>query len=422
MKGFVSLKRLIGLALILLTIALLDSRPRAQQLADPSPEERAFVASKIYQAVTTYFAHRRASPVKDFDAAFKQYLSNAMKARGRLEFDLATIELVASLGNGHTQFVGRELFAAPWLWEGMGVRYIAGRWIVTDSQTEGVKRGDEIFAVDGRAVEEFFKEKRKYIAASDERSARRKLFFHAHIFPERFTLTLDGNRTVTVDRRTAPAAQAAPETTGRWLKPNDIAYIKIPGFGEPRFQEGALKFVREFASARALVIDVRGNGGGSTPSDLVKALMTKPYRWWSEMTPQTLAVLKYRGEYSDDTAMTWASGTSQPDSPVFKGRLVILADSGCGSACEDFVMPFKDNGRATVIGETTAGSTGQPFMYDFGNGMMLFVGSVRAYFPGGAEFEGVGIRPDIEVPLTFEEIKSGADSALARALEEAERQ
>src|SRR6185436_3705375 len=147
-----------------------------------------------YQYVTTYFAHRRASPVKDFDAAFKQYLARAMKADGRVAFDLATMELVASLGNGHTQFVDRQLFSPPWLYTGMSVRYVGGRWIVLDSQTEGVRRGDEIVAVDGRPVEEFFKERRRYIAASDERAARRKLFVNPHLFSERFTLTLDGDR------------------------------------------------------------------------------------------------------------------------------------------------------------------------------------------------------------------------------------
>lgn len=418
------MKRLAGLALSVLTVTFLHSQAKAQQpqLADVTPEERAFVAAKVYQYVTTYFAHRRASPVKDFDAAFKQYLSRAMKADGRAGFDLATMELVASLGNGHTQFVDRQLFSPPWLYKGMSVRHVGGRWIVLNSQTEGVRRGDEIIAVDGQPVEKFFGERRKYIAASDERSARRKLFAHAHLFPERFTLTLDGNRTVTVDRRARPADEPEAQTEGRWLTQNELAYIKIPSFGAPRFEEGALKLVREFASARALIIDVRGNGGGNTPGELVKALMTKPYRWWTESTPQTLAVLKYRGEYADDTAMTWSGGTAQPDNPVFKGRLVILADAGCGSACEDFVMPFKDNGRATLVGETTTGSTGQPFVHDFGNGMLLLVGSVRAFFPDGSEFEGVGVRPDIEIPLTPEEIKSGTDSALARALEEVRRQ
>lgn len=415
------MKRLAGLTL--LTVTLLNSHARAQQprLEDLAPEERAFVAAKVYQYVTTYFAHRRASPVKDFDAAFKQYLARALKADGRVGFDLATMELVASLGNGHTQFIDRQLFAPPWLYTGMSVRYVGGRWIVLDSQTEGVKRGDEIVAVDGRPVEEFFKEKRRYIAASDERAARRKLFVNTHLFPERFTLTLDGDRKVTVDRRARPADEPEAQTEGRWLRQNEVAYIKIPSFGAPRFEEAALKLVREFASARALIIDVRGNGGGNTPGELVKALMTKPYRWWTESTPQTLAVLKFRGQYADDAAMTWSGRTAQPDDPVFKGRLVILADAGCGSSCEDFVMPFKDNGRATVVGETTGGSTGQPFIYDFGNGMILFVSSVREFFPDGSEFEGVGIRPHVEVPLTAEEIKSGTDSALARALEEIDR-
>ncbi|HEV7893312.1 MAG TPA: S41 family peptidase [Pyrinomonadaceae bacterium] len=217
-----------------------------------------------------------------------------------------------------------------------------------------------------------------------------------------------------------PADEPEEKTEGRWLKQNEVAYIKIPSFGALRFQEAALRLVREFAAARALIIDVRGNGGGNTPGGLLRALMTKPYRRWTESTPQTLAVLKYRGDYAEDTMMSWSSGTSQPDNPVFKGRLVILADGGCGSACEDFLMPFKDNGRATVVGETTGGSTGQPYIYDFGNGMLLFVSSVREFFPDGSEFEGVGIRPDVEIPLTAEELKTGTDRALARALELAE--
>jgi carboxyl-terminal processing protease len=164
---------------------------------------------------------------------------------------------------------------------------------------------------------------------------------------------------------------------------------------------------------------VRGNGGGSTPQELTKALMGRPYRWWAEATPQTLAVLKYRGEYHTNTMMTWGGETVRPGEPIFKGRLVLLADGGCASACEDFVMPFKDNGRATVVGERTAGSTGQPYLHDFGNGMMIVVGSIRTFFPDGSPFEGVGIAPDIELPATVKDLKEGTDAVLRRAIEEA---
>lgn len=52
-----------------------------------------------------------------------------------------------------------------------------------------------------------------------------------------------------------------------------------------------------------------------------------------------------------------------------------------GSACEDFLIPFKDNHRALIIGETTSGSTGQPVPIDFGNGMHLAIGARRVFLP-----------------------------------------
>lgn len=82
-------------------------------------------------------------------------------------------------------------------------------------------------------------------------------------------------------------------------------------------------------------------------------------------------------------------------------------NGGCISACEDFVGPSKDSGRATVVGETTQGSAGLPFIYDFHNGMSLRIAIKRNYFPDGSEFEGVGIKPDIEVQTTIDDLKSG---------------
>lgn len=417
------MKRTVNLAAAALALLSLVASARAQQPAAPPPlpslEERAFIAAKIYSSVKTYFAHWQAVPGLDFDAEFKQYLDRALRAETRLDFTLATTELFASLRNGHTLFVDRALTQAPWEYRGLWVTTVEGRWVVAGSMTEGLKRGDEIVAVDGRPVEEFFREKHKYLTASDERSARRRLFFQPYLFPEKFILTLGDGRQVAVDRRAKAGDPPRQETEGRWLREGELAYLRVPGFGEPRFEQRALELVRQFKDARALIIDVRGNGGGSTPQALTKALMGRSYRWWSEATPQTLAVLKYRGQYHTNTMMTWGGEVIEPGEPVFKGRLIILADGDCGSACEDFVMPFKDNGRATLIGERTAGSTGQPYIHDFGNGMMLVVGSIRTFFPDGAPFEGVGIAPDIELPARLSDLRSGADAVLERAIAEA---
>lgn len=90
-------------------------------------------------------------------------------------------------------------------------------------------------------------------------------------------------------------------------------------------------------------------------------------------------------------------------------------DARCTSACEDFVLPFAVTHRAVLVGERTAGSTGQPWMHDFGDGVRVSVGAEWAFFPDGRPFEGVGVAPDVEVVPTIEDLKAGRDPALERA-------
>ena len=79
-------------------------------------------------------------------------------------------------------------------------------------------------------------------------------------------------------------------------------------------------------------------------------------------------------------------------------------------------MPFKDNGRAVLVGAATAGSTGQPFYGDLGDGMGVAVGAKREYFPDGSRFEGVGVEPDVRVEPMPADLMAGRDVELERAL------
>ena len=222
------------------------------------------------------------------------------------------------------------------------------------------------------------------------------------------------------------------------MLPGDIAYLRIPSFEEPDDENGAVAFVAKHAAARSLIVDVRGNGGGSTPSRLIRALMNRAFRDVNEATPMPIAafgayrqvvrripreqlgeahhaVLEALGSY--ERPMLLAPGARrEPENPIYDGKLVILIDDFCASACEDFVIPFKSNGRATLIGRPTEGSTGQPFLYDFGNGISFRVGSKRVSFPDGSPFEGVGVVPDIGIPLSIEDLRERRDTALAKAI------
>nr|WP_114208768.1 S41 family peptidase [Acidisarcina polymorpha] len=79
-------------------------------------------------------------------------------------------------------------------------------------------------------------------------------------------------------------------------------------------------------------------------------------------------------------------------------------------------MPFKDNKRAVLVGETSAGSSGQPITFHFNADQSVAVSAKTVYFPNGSLFERVGITPDVEASPSLEDLKAGRDTILDRAI------
>jgi carboxyl-terminal processing protease len=402
---------------------------------------RAFTASKVYAMLQLYFSGWKSLPELDLDIAYRNYLEKALAADDRREFDLATMEFLARLHNGHT--VLRDSWLTKNYGQSMGfyARPLDGKWVVQSSVMPSVKAGDVLSKIDGIEVETFFRQQQKYISGSNEAAQRYNFFFLTHLFPERFTLTLEDGRSIGVDRaanKLPSEARANPE--GHWLTQNTVAYIHIPSFADPLAEEKALAYVTQFEKARTLIIDVRNNAGGLIPRRLTKALMDRTYRNWKESTPIHISMLELsekinkagqqkgisdfeRGYLSASAAffggsqLDWGGDLVAPDGPVFHGQIIFLVDGGCASACEELAGPFKENHRGILVGETTEGSSGPAYMQDLGNGMKIGIAAKRQYFPDGAEFEGVGIRPDFEVHPSAKDLKTGRDVVLEKALE-----
>jgi carboxyl-terminal processing protease len=399
-------------------------------------ETRMEVASRIRVAVTTYFAHWQGIPDEDFDKDYATYLKAIAHTDDRRDFDFATLALFADLGNSHSNFQDTWLTTTDGDRTGLRVVSDGGPWIVRDTMRAQVPVGSLIVSVDGRPVEDFFKDMSRYIAASSDRSRRERLFNTGYLFPKVFSLGLGDGRTVRIDRAEKGSTWAPHKPPAL---PDGVVYTRIEGFDKPAFEQDAVAFVLAHRDAKAMIVDVRGNGGGNTPSDLIHALMDRPYRDWSEASAMSVGLLNtyaqladresvkadpethgfYEGfqSYFSRPMMLWPGTLQKPEHPVYRGKLIILVDRVCISACEDFVMPFKVSGRATIVGETTAGSSGQPYMADFGNGMSFRVSAKRMSFGDGSPFEGVGIHPDVDIVPTATQLKAGEDPVLARAIQ-----
>ncbi|HYW09336.1 MAG TPA: S41 family peptidase [Longimicrobium sp.] len=394
--------------------ALLLASPLGAQSADTLPvATRERIVSELDRNVKRYFAHWEAVPDLDYPREFAAYRARAVATADRRAFDLAAMEFMAGLRNGHTGY------GDQWLWERDGaplplrLARVEGRWAVLWSRVEGVRAGDVVESIDGESFEDFFRRNRRYVAGSSERAVRYMFGTRSFLFPPRFTLRLAGGRDVAVVRQRAASSTtppSAPRLTHRWLVPDSVGYLRVPSFGDGAYQAAALDLLqRDFRGASALVVDLRGNGGGSTPWKLRKALMGGfRHRSRRDGPDKVRPSIFYR--------MAIPVVLKLYPVPTFRGDLVFLVDGGCASACEDLLLQFKDNGRAVLVGDTTFGSTGQPRFLDLGGGITAQVSARRVRFPDGAPFEGVGVAPDVYLPVTLDGLRAGSDPLPERAL------
>ena len=409
------------IAFHLAIVLLISCKVLCAQSANPVPlEDRVMMASRMYHVISTFFPGLSQDK---FDTAYQSYLSTILRTDDRKAFDLASMEFVADLHDGHSWFYDTWLDRNGGDPIGILAYPVAGEWTVIRSQLSSIHVGDVIAAIDNDTTDEFFARNRRYVSASSDRDAGVSFFDTPALFAPTFTITLGDGRKVAIDRKNDKKQPLpASKTEGRWLIAKVIAYIKVPTFHGIETQAQALALLKEFHSARAVILDVRGNPGTGAPGVLQRALMVKPYKNWNESSSEPGGALlrNYLLAYPGHSTLVITDSVIEPQEPVYSGKLILLTDRACSCACEDFVMPFKFAKRATLVGETTAGTYSMTRHLDLPNGMMLNISAVRHTFPDGSQFEGVGIAPDIALENTAEDLRAGRDKVLAKAVEVAQ--
>jgi carboxyl-terminal processing protease len=376
------------------------------------------VVRAVHAALTRHFAHRAGVPGFDLDSLMHATAEQARRTPDREAFDLTMLAAVGALRNGHTTFDD------PWLWAArgaplpIGLRWLGGAWIVNVSAVKGLRPGDAVATIDGEPFEQYFQRQRRYVAASSERAARWVFASRAYLFPARFTLGLADGHRVLIERRRAPDPTPAPAAGGagpaqevvphRWLEPDRVAYVRVPYFGQPAYERRALALLGRYRRAPALVLDLRSNGGGSTPWKLRKALVGGR-RGDVIARPDLARGGGVAGVLAPAAVALWRV-------PRYRGQLVVVTNGGCASACEDLVLALKGAPRVLVVGDTTFGSTGEPVVLRFANGMTARVSARRMVYRDGTPFEGVGVAPDVQVAPTATSLAAETDPVLERAL------
>lgn len=408
-----------------------------------SQNDRLSAFVRLWSEVKYNFAFFDQVPELDWDAVLEEYLPKVLKDQTLYEYNRLLQRLVAKLHDGHTSVGFRGGFDTNdvcYDYLPLRVKPIDGRIIIIEPgkndeiSQAGLQTGDEITHIDGRPVRQILEEDiYPYIFASTSQDRDRKAFkrgFECSKGPidskARLRIrSVDGRvREVTLTRRTRG-------TEMPWLRrpftrsffefkelENGVVYVLLGSFGSRGIVKQFDEVFGKTQKAKGLIIDVRENGGGSTDIGyaIISYLTDRPLKGSHWKTRQYMPAFRAWGEKEQwyeadhDTVMPRKEGT-------FNGPIVVLIGPDTYSAAEDFVVPLHASGRATLVGERTGGSTGQPLRIDLPGQGMARICTKRDTYPDGREFVGVGIIPDVEVHPTPADIAAGRDAVLEKGLE-----
>ena len=198
----------------------------------------------------------------------------------------------------------------------------------------------------------------------------------------------------------AEARRANHGLTEMRILPGNVRYLRISQFHWVADRSGqayddAMRFLRD---GDALIIDLRGNGGGDHAA--VRYLLSH------FMKPDQLDITFL--EAGKDPAQS-RTLDNLPAGRLTGKPLYVLISPQVGSAAEAFAYDVQQFKLGTLVGATTAGAANNNTFVPIAPGFMLSVSYGRPVHPvSGTNWEGVGVSPDLAVdPATALDAATG---------------
>ena len=191
------------------------------------------------------------------------------------------------------------------------------------------------------------------------------------------------------------------------ILPDNIGYMHYSSFSGNKSEYENFDLILDyFKGTKGFILDIRNNEGGNNISSyyIIKRLISEPIQgtFWTK---------KGGDFYPQETY--YPEGDFQYTKPI-----VVLINGASFSSAEGFANLCKKISHITLIGDTTGGGSGVPERYE------LKYANVQLRFPtrcemrhDGEHYEWAGIVPDILISQTREDIQSGRDKQLEKAIE-----
>lgn len=399
-----------------------------------TPELRLDVQQRAWQIV----ADRHYDPALngvDWQAVREKYKAPVIAAKSDAEMYLVLKAMVRELKDSHTRIVtpresaDHRRFAA--LASGLALSVIDDQLLVIDVDPDSpaaradVRKGDVVVAIDDRQFDAAFLRAARDVPVTaadvmsseaeptrqDEairfaqlRAVRRALqrMPDALPGPQALTLQRDAGHLIVVTLMPEPLIR--PPAVTAYVSDAGIAVLKLNRFSV-RNRPDVEQALRQVADARALVLDLRGNGGGDYSQFmwLVRQFLPEPR--------MVLTQLSRRGNEQNARELRIA-----PAETPFLKPIAVLTDRRSGSASELTATALLEQRDALIVGESTCGcvvAVRSEYVLPGSGGVRVSETGFRS--AQGRRMEGEPLAPTIYAPPTLADLRAGRDRALEAA-------
>jgi len=191
---------------------------------------------------------------------------------------------------------------------------------------------------------------------------------------------------------------------------SDLGYVGIQDFGGSSWGNEIDEALAGIGSVRALIIDVRDNGGGD--ESIARVIASRFYD-----RSRTYRVSQFRaGGGRMDFAAPINVSLEPAGAQRFTGPVVVITNRFNGSSAEDFICMMRILPQVTTLGDTTIGNGSNPLNIDYGTGYGLRIPQSRQSTPDGFVYQYVGLPPRVPVRWTVSDTTGGRDPYLDAAM------
>ena len=311
---------------------------------------------------------------------------------------------------------------------GLALTKLDGHWVVgglagnSQAALLGVRPGHRLLQIDGQPADSWWQSAAAAVrGSSTERSNFTLVSRELNLRPVGSILTLalqrpDGS-SYSVTLRQDPQSPVQSLLRSHLLASN-LGYLRFAAFLEPLMPEMTVA-LRRLSAAQGLVLDLRGNGGGSFKMavDLMGWLLRSGGEVGVIITRNNQRLTNPAGPAGQQDQTPNLNVTLQP-APLAM-PIAVLIDENSASASELLAAVLQDRGRARVFGSTSCGCLlggrggGEPLPGGGRLQMSLFDMHIGA--APGKRIEGLGVQPDQPVPLTMRALLGQHDAVFEAA-------